>query len=82
MAVLPRRIWVIGSITVLLVLSALVGIYQVWAGLGLKRHPWHLEAHLESSMAASRSDPNAYVFGRELIHLAAQANEASRCSGL
>jgi hypothetical protein len=74
-----RRIHIIICIACLLALSALVAMYFVWIGLGIRSHPWHLEAYLESAIASSSIEPGIYNFRSELESLAVQTAEARQC---
>jgi hypothetical protein len=74
-----RRDYITVCIACILALSALIAIYFVWMGLGMRTHPWYLEAKVESSIASCGLEPGAYSFGSNCESLAAQAAESRQC---
>jgi len=70
-----RKSWAIRSLQLSLALSTLAGAYEVWARIGLRVRPWHLEAQLESRLGECRTGPGALCFQGECEKLAARAEE-------
>jgi hypothetical protein len=70
-----RKAWIRSSLVFVLALAIAAGAY-LWELLGVRTHPWHLEAYLGSVLAECRTGPGAFLFRKEYKQLEARAEEA------